>query len=126
MVKQSAFVFLKPHANTEKAREYSKKFFEDQNITVQKEGLITAEEIDSKQLIDNHYYAIASKATILTPDQLNVPKKMFSDKFSADWDETLKAGKIFNAKVGGGLWGGNCVLSWRGSGGLCGRRRREG
>ena len=100
MVKQSAFVFVKPHANTDKGREFAKNFFVEKKLSVVKEGVITAEEIDSKQLIDNHYYAIASKATILTPDQLNVPKKMFSDKFNADWDETLKAGKIVNAKVG--------------------------
>ena len=29
--------------------------------------------IDEKKLIDQHYYAIASKATILKPEQLNVP-----------------------------------------------------
>jgi len=63
-----------------------------------KEGTITSKEIDEKQLIDNHYYAIASKATILKPDALNVPKKMFTEKFGGDWDEQLKSGKIFNAK----------------------------
>merc|ERR1719375_591049 len=96
--KQSAFVFVKPHANTERACEYTRSVLGERGLTITREGLITAEEIDSKQLIDNHYYAIASKATILTPDQLNVPKQMFSEKFSADWDETMKAGRIYNAK----------------------------
>jgi len=98
MVKNSAFVFIKPHANFKGAIEQVKKTFKEKNIEITKEGTITAKEIDEKQLIDNHYYAIASKATILKPDALNVPKKMFSDKFGADWDENLKAGKIFNAK----------------------------
>merc|ERR1712187_975145 len=30
--------------------------------------------------------------------ELNVPKEKFKDFFGVDWDETLKAGKIFNAK----------------------------
>lgn len=98
MVKNSAFVFIKPHANTEKAREVVKSTLEAKKLTVLKEGLISGKEIDEKQLIDNHYYAIASKATILKPSELNVPKKMFADKFGGDWDETLAAGKIFNAK----------------------------
>ncbi|CAD7933307.1 unnamed protein product [Amoebophrya sp. A25] len=98
MVMNSAFVFVKPHANTDKAREVVKAGLEAKKVTVLKEGLITGKEIDEKQLIDNHYYAIASKATILKPAQLNVPKKMFQDKFGKDWDETLAAGLIFNAK----------------------------
>eukprot|EP01046_Picozoa_sp_COSAG06_P006601 COSAG06_NODE_312_length_17767_cov_17.644895_4_plen_116_part_00 len=40
-------------------------------------------EIDSKQLIDNHYYSIASKATILDPRELNVPADKFEAKFGA-------------------------------------------
>ncbi|CAD7934060.1 unnamed protein product [Amoebophrya sp. A120] len=98
MVKNSAFVFVKPHANTEKARVVVKEGLEAKGLKVLKEGLITGKEIDEKQLIDNHYYAIASKATILKPSELNVPKKMFTDKFGGDWDATLAEGKIFNAK----------------------------
>lgn len=98
MVKNSAFVFIKPHANTEEARKVVKATLESKKLTVLKEGLITGKEIDEKQLIDNHYYAIASKATILKPDQLNVPKKMFADSFGGDWDAQLAAGKILNAR----------------------------
>lgn len=94
----SAFVFIKPHANTEEARKVVKETLEAKQIKVVKEGLITGKEIDEKQLIDNHYYAIASKATILPPSELNVPKPKFQDKFGADWDATLADGKIFNAK----------------------------
>jgi len=96
-LKNSAFVFVKPHANTEKAREVTKSFLESKNLTILKEGPISAEEIDSKKLIDNHYYAIASKATILKPSALNVPKDKFSAQFGCDWDATLAEGKVFNA-----------------------------
>ena len=51
--------------------------FSDQGIKILSEGAIAAETIDEKKLIDQHYYAIASKATILKPNELNVP----ADKF---------------------------------------------
>lgn len=104
MVKNSAFVFIKPHANTVEARKVVKETLESKGIEVTKEGLITGKEIDEKQLIDNHYYAIASKATILKPNQLNVPEKMFAEKFGSaiegcdTWQNALSANKVFNAK----------------------------
>jgi hypothetical protein len=50
-------------------------------LKITSEGEILAEEIDKRQLIDKHYYAIASKATLLTPDQLNVPEAQFEKQF---------------------------------------------
>lgn len=47
--------------------------------------LLCSQVIDKKKLIDQHYYAIASKATILKPAQLNVPADKFKDKFGEDW-----------------------------------------
>jgi len=35
---------------------------------------VALQTIDRKQLIDQHYYAIAAKATILKPHSLNVPE----------------------------------------------------
>jgi len=74
-------------------------------LTVTSEGLIDGKDIDSKQLIDNHYYAIASKATILKPSELTVPKKMYTDKFGGDWDADVAAGKVVNAKMACEKWG---------------------
>lgn len=45
------------------------------------QGSLASEVIDEKKLIDQHYYAIASKATILKPDQLNVPADKFKEQF---------------------------------------------
>lgn len=98
MVKNTAFVFIKPHANFEEARKVVKDTFTSKSITITKEGLIDGKDIESKMLIDNHYYAIASKATILKPDQLNVPTPMFKEKFGLEWSDALKDGKVFNAK----------------------------
>jgi len=64
-----------------------------------KEGSISAADIDKKQLIDKHYYAIASKATLLTPDKLNVPADKFKAQFNVEWADVLKEGKALNAKA---------------------------
>ena len=73
----SAFVFIKPHANTPAAQKLAVKTLTEKGIKIVSEGTLTAETIDQKKLIDQHYYAIASKATILKPNELNVP----ADKF---------------------------------------------
>merc|ERR1719389_1578836 len=98
MVLNSAFVFLKPAAVTDKMKELVKDTFEKKGIKVVKEGSIDAETIDKKQLVDKHYYAIASKATLLSPDKLNIPADKFKDQFGLEWADVLKDGKAMNAK----------------------------
>jgi hypothetical protein len=66
-------------------------------MTITSEGSLSAEEIDSKKLIDQHYYAIASKATILKPHQLNVPTDKFEAQFGLSWEAALAAGNVHNA-----------------------------
>ena len=53
--------------------------------------------IDEKKLIDQHYYPIASKATILKPAELNVPAAKFKEKFGLEWSEALSKSLVFNA-----------------------------
>lgn len=72
--------------------------FEEKSIKIVKEGQIDAETIDKKQYIDKHYYAIASKATLLTPDKLNVPAEKFKTQFGVEWADVLKDGMALNAK----------------------------
>mmetsp|Transcript_48970 Transcript_48970/g.131053 ORF Transcript_48970/g.131053 Transcript_48970/m.131053 type:complete len:450 (-) Transcript_48970:49-1398(-) len=98
MVKNSAFVFIKPHAVTDKVKELVKENLEKKGIEIKKEGSIEAAEIDKKMLIDKHYYAIAAKATLKKPSELPVPKDKFKEFFGDDWDQALKDGKVFNAK----------------------------
>jgi hypothetical protein len=64
------------------------------------QGVLTSEEIDEKKLIDQHYYSIASKATILTPDQLNIPEDKFQEAFGISWKDALASGRVFNALDG--------------------------
>lgn len=97
-MQNTAFVFLKPHANFPTAQKVVKDTFEKKGIKVLSEGEITGEEIDKNQYIDNHYYAIASKATILQPSELNIPKEKFKATFGVEWDECMAKGIVFNAK----------------------------
>eukprot|EP01061_Rhynchopus_euleeides_P035613 TRINITY_DN5_c0_g1_i3.p2 TRINITY_DN5_c0_g1~~TRINITY_DN5_c0_g1_i3.p2 ORF type:complete len:308 (+),score=126.17 TRINITY_DN5_c0_g1_i3:85-1008(+) len=92
-----AFVFIKPHANTPKVRELVEQSFAAKGINVTGEGEITGEEIDQNQYIDQHYYAIASKATILKPNELNVPADKFKAKFGLEWKDALSQGVVYNA-----------------------------
>merc|ERR1712166_354594 len=54
--------------------------------------------IDAKMYIDQHYYSIASKATILEPNQLNVPSDKFEAQFGLSWEDALAQGNVYNAK----------------------------
>ena len=97
MARNHAFVFIKPHANTEAVRKLVAAEFEKRGINVSAQGEITGEEIDKNLFIDQHYYAIASKATILKPHELNIPTDKFKETFGLEWEDALKAGNVFNA-----------------------------
>jgi len=95
--KNSAFVFVKPHAVTPATNKLVRQDLEAKGLKVLSEGELTSEVIDEKKLIDQHYYAIASKATILKPHELNVPKDKFQKQFGLAWDDALQQGVVFNA-----------------------------
>mmetsp|Transcript_7975 Transcript_7975/g.26503 ORF Transcript_7975/g.26503 Transcript_7975/m.26503 type:complete len:334 (-) Transcript_7975:60-1061(-) len=97
MVKNEAFVFVKPHAVTPATKNLVRSVLAEKGIELTKQGTITGEEIDSKKLIDQHYYAIASKATLLKPKELNVPAEKFKAKFGLEWSDALSKGIVFNA-----------------------------
>uniref|UniRef100_A0A7S0ANU9 Nucleoside-diphosphate kinase n=1 Tax=Pyrodinium bahamense TaxID=73915 RepID=A0A7S0ANU9_9DINO len=99
-VTNSAFVFIKPHAVTDKTKKLAKEGLESRGIKILKEGSLSGKVIDEKKLIDQHYYAIASKATILKPKDLNVPADKFQAQFGTTWQEALDSGKVFNAMDG--------------------------
>lgn len=89
--KNSAFVFIKTHAITDPVKALVKKKLEDAGITILSEGSLTGGEVDEKKLVDQHYYAIASKATILKPTELNVPKEKFKEQFGMEWEEAMRS-----------------------------------
>jgi hypothetical protein len=54
----SAFVFIKPHANTEKTQKLVQDKLVKSGIKILSEREIDGSVIDEKKLIDQHYYAI--------------------------------------------------------------------
>jgi len=98
VVRNSAVVFIKPHAITEATKGLVKDHLISKGLHVAKEGLIDAATIDKQQLIDKHYYAIASKATLQNPDQLTVPEDRFERQFGVKWSDALETGNVLNAK----------------------------
>jgi nucleoside diphosphate kinase len=106
--KNEAFIFLKPHAVTAAAKELVTKTLADHGVNVIKEGKIDGATIDNDKLIDNHYYAIANKAALSKPKELNPPEekqKEFADKFGITWPNALRLGKVYNAVDGCGRLG---------------------
>ena len=95
--RQSAFVFVKPHANTEAVQALVKDKFAKVGIRIASEGTIDGPTIDAKLYIDQHYYAIASKATIMKPPELNVPVEKFEAQFGETWETVLKEQRVLNA-----------------------------
>ena len=93
----AAFVFIKPHANTTKTQALVSAVLKKKGIKVLEEGELTAETIDKQMLIDQHYYAIASKATILKPKDLPVPADKFEKEFGIKWQDALSKGIVYNA-----------------------------
>ena len=97
-----ALVYLKPHAASvgDQVGEFVRDFFGKNSITILKEGNISAEEIESKKLIDQHFFTIAKYAQTFSPSQLAVSeekKKDFSLTFGITWEKALEEGKVFNA-----------------------------
>ena len=54
----------------------------------------------ARAIADNHYYAIANKASLSKPVELSPPEKKlgeFKDKFGITWDACLANGLAYNA-----------------------------
>ena len=95
-----AFIFIKPSANTEAVKALVKSTLKKEGISVLAEGGIDAQTISEHKLIDNHYYAIANKASLLKPVELSPPAdKMsgFTAKFGLTWSQALAEGLVHNA-----------------------------
>jgi nucleoside diphosphate kinase len=93
----SAFVFIKPHANNETTQKLVSSTLQAKGLKIVKEGEFKGEEIDKGMLIDQHYYAIASKATLLKANQIPVPNEKFQESFGLPWETALAENRAFNA-----------------------------
>eukprot|EP00536_Pseudo-nitzschia_multiseries_P012517 jgi/Psemu1/298143/fgenesh1_pm.482_\ len=93
----SAFVFVKPHANTASVQELVVDKLASAGINILSEVDIDGEEIDEKGLIDQHYYSIASKATLLPAGKIPVPGDSFREAFGEEWGTVLEENRAANA-----------------------------
>jgi len=96
----AAFVFIKPHAVNDKVAELVKDKLADAGIEVTSEGVLDHQTIDENLLIDTHYGAIATKAVKVKPADLAVndqAKGKFKGMSGMEWDDAVKAGKVYNA-----------------------------
>lgn len=59
-IKNSAFVFVKPHANTKAVQDLVRTKLIEAGCTILKEISIDGKTIDEQKLIDQHYYAIGT------------------------------------------------------------------
>jgi len=99
----TAFVFIKPHAVTDKVKTLVKDKLTEGGLTIKSEGAIKAEVIDKKKLIDIHYGAIAAKAVMKKPSELTVQDKAqaeFEKQFGVAWSKVMEDGLVFNAMDG--------------------------
>lgn len=104
MVTNTAFVFVKPHAVTPETLKLVSKTLAENGLRVTREGEVTAEEIDANQLVDKHYYAIASKATLIDAELLNVPEEKFRSAYGVEWRDVVASGKAMNSKMACEKW----------------------
>jgi len=96
-----ALVFIKPHANNPAVRKLVQHTLTRLGLKITNEGEVRYDEMDSKRLIDNHYYSIASKAVLISPDALHVPDeglKKFEEEFKVTWQQAIKDGVVLNAR----------------------------
>jgi len=103
LTKNCAFVFVKPHAVNAEVTALVKSRLEAAGITIVGQGSLDGPTIESKLLIDNHYYAIANKASLTKPANLNPSAKGqadFLEKFKISWTDALAAGSVYNAVDG--------------------------
>ena len=80
--KNRAFLFIKPNAATPAMEKLVEATLAAKGIKILKKGVIDGPTIDAKRLIDQHYYAIASKATLLKPSNYR-SRRTNSRRFSA-------------------------------------------
>jgi len=72
-------------------------------LKITKQGELGYAKIDADKLIDNHYGAIAAKATKTLPSELSPSVKAkadFAKAFGLEWSEALANGSVYNAMEG--------------------------
>jgi hypothetical protein len=107
-ITNAAYIFIKPHAANDQVSALIESSLHDAGITITSKGEIGYAKIDLAGLIDNHYGAIAAKATKLKPSELSLSAKAqadFKGAFGVDWTEALANDEVYNAMDAGAKLG---------------------
>jgi len=95
----TAFLIIKPHANTKEFRAFVQSRLVDSGIRVIGDGCIDASDVDARKLYDQHCLSVAASATLLKPENLDVPADKFERKFGLSWDDAMARNLVLNASV---------------------------
>lgn len=100
-MRNQAFAFIKPHAMKSQAiATYIGDMFEDGDIIVSYNQVVSAEQLAAGGLIDRHFGAIARVALIDDVSALAVTeagREAFARAYGADWDAEVLAGRVVNS-----------------------------
>ena len=91
-----ALILVEHYAITEKTVHMIQDTLKEHHMNLRSKGVIGAEEIRSRRIVDQHFYAQAKKATGLNPKDVNIPRLKFQSKFGTAWSQILKDGVAFN------------------------------
>eukprot|EP00667_Euglena_gracilis_P016133 EG_transcript_16833 len=98
-----AFVFVKPHAMTPAVVQLVVGRLKAVGVEVRAEGVLAGPTIAARQLIDHHYYALASKAVLQQPRDLRPASDKqlaFAALFGLPWPAAVAHGRVYNAAEG--------------------------
>ncbi|MFW5808552.1 MAG: hypothetical protein ACOCWH_05835, partial [Spirochaetota bacterium] len=80
--------------------QYITSFLAEHGLNITATGILSANDIIDREIIDQHYSSIAAAAVWNTPDKLQISaeaKDRFRTYFNASWDALLSDGKLANS-----------------------------
>lgn len=99
--KNSAFLFIKPHANVPKVVELVENRLRKAKIGIVQQGEVRSLDLQGGKIIDRHYGSLAMRALKTKPLHLAVldeGRKGFEEVFKLSWREALERDLVVNAK----------------------------
>ncbi len=119
-MRNTALVFIKPHAVTEEAVPFIEEFLGKGKILLLDKSIVDAEEIEREEIVDRHYFAIAHTAIYRTPAEYAMTedaREAFANAFEVTWDDAISAGRVLNAWEAleklGGISGAELNEKWK-------------
>ncbi|MBN2510622.1 MAG: hypothetical protein JXB03_10100 [Spirochaetales bacterium] len=96
----AGLVFIKPHAAVPGVISFVETSLAHAGITIEQKGRLKGSEIESRGIIDRHYFAISKTAMKTDPADLSLSSPVYDEfrgKFGTGWEEALAGGKMYNS-----------------------------